>query len=125
MAKVVIVDDSPTETLKITQALEAAGHTVEAAVDGESGVELVTATMPDVVLMDVVMPGLNGFQATRQLTKGGATKDIPVIIVTTKDQKTDRVWGKRQGAKGYLVKPVTDKELLSAVDAVLAGEVLL
>jgi len=125
MAKVVIVDDSPSETLKITSYLEGAGHDVHTAPDGESGIDLVSSLQPDLVLMDVVMPGLNGFQATRQLSKSPATKDIPVIIVTTKDQKTDRVWGKRQGAKGYLVKPVSQSELLEAVDAVLAGEMLL
>jgi len=125
MAKIVIVDDSPSETLKITGYLESANHEVHTAQDGESGIELITKEQPELVLMDVVMPGLNGFQATRQLAKSPATQDIPVIIVTTKDQKTDRVWGKRQGAKGYLVKPVQRAELLGAVDAVLAGEVLL
>ena len=75
--------------------------------------------LPDVVLMDIVMPGLNGFQATRQLTKGADTAHIPVIIVTTKDQETDKVWGQRQGAAGYLVKPVAEHDLLNAIAAVL------
>jgi twitching motility two-component system response regulator PilH len=70
------------------------------------------------------MPGLNGFQATRQLSKGGETAHIPVIIVTTKDQETDRVWGKRQGAKGYLVKPVQEDLLMTTVNKALAGEPL-
>ena len=74
---------------------------------------------PDVVLMDVVMPRLNGFQATRMLSRDPDTASIPVIIVTTKDQETDMTWGLRQGAKHYLVKPVSPKELLSKVDEVL------
>lgn len=78
-------------------------------------------TKPDLVLMDVVMPGLNGFQATRQLSKAPETQDIPVIVVTTKDQETDRAWGLRQGAKEYVVKPVSAEELLSKIKAVLAG----
>ncbi|HHW1872007.1 TPA: response regulator, partial [Pseudomonas aeruginosa] len=76
---------------------------------------------PDVVLMDIVMPGLNGFQATRQLTKDAETSAIPVIIVTTKDQETDKVWGKRQGARDYLTKPVDEETLLKTINAVLAG----
>jgi twitching motility two-component system response regulator PilH len=74
--------------------------------------------------MDIVMPGLNGFQATRQLTKGADTAHIPVVIVTTKDQETDRVWGRRQGASGYLVKPVAEEELLKTIEAVMAGKTL-
>ena len=76
----------------------------------------------DLVLMDVVMPGLNGFQATRQLTRSPETKNIPVVIVTTKDQETDRVWGKRQGASGYLVKPVSESRLLSEINALIGSE---
>ena len=75
------------------------------ASNGLEGIEQARAQKPDLILMDVVMPGLNGFQATRQLTKGADTAHIPIIIVTTKDQETDRVWGKRQGAKDYLTKP--------------------
>lgn len=120
MAKVVIIDDSPTETAKLKLFLEDANHQVLTAEDGESGIALVREELPDVVLMDVVMPGLNGFQATRQLTQGETTKHIPVIIVTTKDQKTDQVWGQRQGAKSYLVKPVTSKTLVGEIEKVLA-----
>ena len=86
---------------------------------GETGVNLARKEMPDVVLMDIVMPGMNGFQATRQLTKTKETSHIPVIIVTTKDQETDRMWGARQGAKAYLTKPVTEKQLLSAIEQVV------
>lgn len=115
MAKVLIVDDSPTETYKLTGMLEKNGHTVISAVNGEEGVATAKAEKPDLVLMDIVMPGLNGFQATRQLSKSQETSHIPVIIVTTKDQETDRVWGMRQGAKAYLTKPIDEKELMATI----------
>ena len=115
MAKVLIVDDSPTETYKLTGMLEKNGHTVITAGNGEDGVVTAKAERPDVVLMDIVMPGLNGFQATRQLSKASETTHIPVIIVTTKDQETDRVWGMRQGAKAYLTKPIEEKELMATM----------
>jgi twitching motility two-component system response regulator PilH len=116
---VLIVDDSPTEIFKISQILNKSGYEVLTADSGEKGIELAKQEMPDVVLMDIVMPGLNGFQATRQLSRDPETSGIPVIIVTTKDQETDRLWGQRQGAKGYLTKPVDSKGLLKAIDAVL------
>lgn len=119
MARVLIVDDSPTETHKMTSILAKNGHEVLTAESGEEGVAKAKETLPDVVLMDIVMPGLNGFQATRQLSKHDTTSHIPVIIVTTKDQETDRLWGKRQGAKGYLTKPVEDAVLLKAIKDVL------
>lgn len=115
MAKVLIVDDSPTETYKLTGMLEKNGHSVITAVNGEDGVKTAKSELPDVILMDIVMPGLNGFQATRQLSKAPETAHIPVIIVTTKDQETDRVWGMRQGAKAYLTKPIDEKELFAII----------
>jgi twitching motility two-component system response regulator PilH len=121
MARILIVDDSPTETFKLRAMLEKHGHEVLEAPNGADGVAVTRAEKPDLVLMDVVMPGLNGFQATRQLTKGADTAHIPIIIVTTKDQETDRVWGKRQGAKDYLTKPVDEKVLLETVDRWLAA----
>jgi twitching motility two-component system response regulator PilH len=120
MAKVLIVDDSPTETYKLTSILEKNGHSVITAENGENGVTVAKQELPDVVLMDIVMPGLNGFQATRQLTKAAETSDIPVIIVTTKDQETDRVWGLRQGAKAYLTKPIEEKTLMDVITEVTA-----
>jgi twitching motility two-component system response regulator PilH len=119
MAKVLIVDDSPTETYKLTTMLEKSGHEVLTAETGEDGIAIAKKELPDVVLMDIVMPGLNGFQATRQLTKAPETAHIPVIIVTTKDQQTDRVWGMRQGAKDFLVKPVTAETLSEAIAKVM------
>ncbi|WP_339670131.1 twitching motility response regulator PilH [Dasania marina] len=119
MARVLIVDDSPTETHKMSTILDKHGHQVLTAGSGEEGVATAKAELPDVVLMDIVMPGLNGFQATRQLSKNASTSHIPVIIVTTKDQETDRLWGQRQGAKGYLTKPVDDAVLMNAINEVL------
>ena len=120
MARILVVDDSPAETEAFRSVLEKHGHEVLNAENGADGVAVARQEKPDVVLMDIVMPGLNGFQATRQLTRNPETKHIPVIIVTTKDQETDRVWGKRQGASGYLVKPVTEARLLSEIEAVRA-----
>ena len=121
MARVLIVDDSPTETFTLKTMLEAKGFEVLEAENGADGVALAREELPDVVLMDIVMPGLNGFQATRQLTKDDKTAHIPVIIVTTKDQETDKVWGQRQGAKGYLVKPVTEDQLALTIQSVIDG----
>ena len=120
MARVLIVDDSPTEMFTLKSMLEAKGFEVLEAENGADGVAVAREELPDVVLMDIVMPGLNGFQATRQLTKDPKTQHIPVVIVTTKDQETDKVWGQRQGAKGYLVKPVTEDQLAQTIESVLA-----
>jgi len=119
MARILVVDDSPTETEAFRAVLEKNGQEVLNAENGADGVAVARQERPDLVLMDIVMPGLNGFQATRQLTRSPETKHIPVIIVTTKDQETDRVWGKRQGASGYLVKPVSESRLLSEIGALL------
>ena len=121
MAQVLIVDDSPTEAHVLKGMLEKNGYETEIAQSGTEGIERAKAFKPDLVLMDVVMPGLNGFQATRQLTKDPETADIPVIIVTTKDQETDRVWGLRQGAKDFLTKPVSEQRLMEKVNAVLTA----
>jgi len=121
MARILVVDDSPTEAFKLREILEKHGHTVLEASNGADGVAIARAELPDLVLMDVVMPGLNGFQATRQLTKGADTAHIPIIIVTTKDQETDRVWGKRQGAKDYLTKPVDEALLVETLQQWLSA----
>ncbi|MCW8825658.1 MAG: response regulator [Gammaproteobacteria bacterium] len=120
MAHILIVDDSPTEVHVLTTMLESTGHTVYSASNGEAGIEMAKELKPTLILMDVVMPGMNGFQATRQLTRDEDTANIPVIIVTTKDQETDRVWGLRQGAKGYVTKPI-DETLLMEKIAELVG----
>jgi twitching motility two-component system response regulator PilH len=115
--KILIVDDSPTERAFLESTLTKAGYTVAFAVSGEEGVEKAKADIPDLILMDVVMPGLNGFQATRAITREETTKHVPVFICTTKDQETDKIWGMRQGAKDYLVKPVNATELLTKIKA--------
>jgi twitching motility two-component system response regulator PilH len=125
MASVLIVDDSPTETYKMETSLKRSGFEVFKADNGVDGVAAAKRHLPDLVLMDVVMPGLNGFQATRQLTHARETAHIPVIIVTTKDQQTDKLWGKRQGAKGYLVKPVDEKKLIDSINQVMGGAILI
>ncbi|MCB1785774.1 MAG: response regulator [Chromatiaceae bacterium] len=119
MAKILIVDDSPTELHVLTKILQQGGHEALTAADGESGIATAKSQGPDAILMDVVMPGLNGFQATRKLSRDPKTQHIPVLMVTTKDQETDREWGMRQGAKGYLVKPVDGKELLQKITELL------
>ena len=120
MARILIVDDSPTEMFKLSAMLEKNGYQVLKAENGADGVALARQEKPDAVLMDIVMPGLNGFQATRQLTKDSETSAIPVIIVTTKDQETDKVWGKRQGARDYLTKPIDETTLVNTLKSVLA-----
>lgn len=118
---VLIVDDSPTETHILANMLKKAGYAVETASNGEEGVQRARALHPDVILMDVIMPVLNGFEATRMLRRDAATADIPIIMVTTKDLQTDRAWGLRQGATDYLTKPVDQKLLLERIRAVLEG----
>lgn len=123
MARILIVDDSPTESFKMTEILNKSGHQTLTANGGEEGVAIAKKELPDLVLMDVVMPGINGFQATRQITKNPSTSHIPVVIVTTKDQETDRMWGMRQGAVGFLTKPINEKALVQAVsDALTAAK---
>jgi twitching motility two-component system response regulator PilH len=118
-ATVLVVDDSPTETRIYANTLSQAGYRVESAADGEQGVEMARRLKPDVIIMDVIMPTLNGFQATRMLHRDAETAAIPIVIVTTKDQPTDRTWGLRQGAVDYLVKPVSPAALLAVVRSVL------
>lgn len=120
MAQVLIIDDSQSEIDKISGMLKDNGFDVISATSGEEGVQVAKKMKPDVVLMDIVMPGVNGFQATRQIKKDSSTGDIPVVIVTSKKQETDRIWGERQGASAYLVKPVEEKSLLKAISDVLA-----
>lgn len=119
MARILIIDDSPTDTRVFTTVLEKHGHVVSAAGSAEAGIEAVKRERPDLVLMDVILPGMNGFQATRALARDPETAAIPVIIVSTKNMETDRVWGLRQGAKDYLVKPPSERELINRIAALL------
>lgn len=115
--RILVVDDSPTERHYMVELLTKNGYEVTTAENGEEGIAKAKAEHPDLVLMDVVMPGLNGYQATRTLTRDEATKDIPVIVCTSKGQETDRIWGLRQGAHDYMVKPVNAEELLKKIAA--------
>ena len=121
MARVLIVDDSPSQLMGMKKIMEKLGHEVISAEDGAQGVEVAKRELADLILMDVVMPNLNGFQATRSISKEPATAHIPIVLVTTKDQVTDKVWGLRQGAKAYLTKPVNEAALISLVRDLLAG----
>lgn len=121
MSLIMIVDDSPTEVHIMKTALEKHGFKTMSAADGTECLTLARQLRPDLIFMDVVMPGLNGFQATRTLSRDPETQSIPVIMVTTKNQESDRVWGMRQGAVDYLVKPVDATDLVAKANEVLQG----
>ena len=122
MARILIVDDSPSQLMVIRRIVEKLGHDALTAEDGAAGVEAARREIPDLILMDVVMPNLNGFQATRSITREPTTKHIPVILVTTKDQDTDRMWGLRQGARAYLTKPFAEADLTDVIGRLLGSE---
>ena len=109
MARILIVDDSPSQLMGMKRIVEKLGHEAVTAEDGAAGVEAAKANLPDLILMDVVMPNLNGFQATRAISKEA----------TTKDQETDKVWGMRQGAKAYITKPFTETQLVEVINSLL------
>lgn len=115
--KVLIVDDSKTELMFMTDLLRGKGFQVRTAENGEEAMKRLGEEKPDLILMDVVMPGQNGFQVTRAITKDPAFADVPVIMCTSKNQETDRVWGMRQGARDYVTKPVKADELLAKIKA--------
>ena len=119
MGRILIVDDSPSQIEGLRRVVQKLGHDVITAEDGQQGIEVAKRELPDLILMDVVMPNLNGFQATRQISKDPKTSHIPVILVTTKDQETDKIWGERQGAKGYVIKPVEEAILLDTISPFL------
>ncbi|MDW2980538.1 MAG: response regulator [Rhodanobacter sp.] len=122
MATILIIDDSPTDVRVFTTLLERAGHQVVAVSTAEEGIERVRADMPGLVIMDVIMPGMNGFQATRTLTRDPKTQNVPIVMITTKSMETDRVWGLRQGARAFITKPVNEKELLACINELLPSE---
>ena len=117
MALVLIVDDSPTEQHVIAKMLENHGYETVVASDGEEALSVAQSKSPDLILMDVVMKGMDGFRATRELSKNPSTASIPVVMVTTKDQESDRFYGLKVGAVAYLTKPFADDELVAAVQA--------
>jgi len=122
VATILIIDDSPTDVRVFTTLLERAGHQVVAVSTAEEGIERVRTDMPGLVIMDVIMPGMNGFQATRTLTRDPKTQDVPIVMITTKSMETDRVWGLRQGARAFITKPVNEKELLACINELLPSE---
>jgi twitching motility two-component system response regulator PilH len=113
--KILVVDDSPTERLSLSELLTGRGFEVSFAVNGDEAIHKAQNELPDLILMDVVMPGTSGFAATRQIAKSEATRNIPVIMCTSKSQETDRIWGMRQGAFAYLTKPLDHQQLLAKI----------
>lgn len=120
MARILIIEDSPTDARVFTTLLEKNGHQVLAAASAEDGIALAKREKPDLILMDVILPAMNGFQATRALTRDTETAHIPIIIVSTKGMETDRVWGLRQGARDYIVKPPGERDLMDRIANLIA-----
>jgi twitching motility two-component system response regulator PilH len=110
--KILIADDSSTDLKNLEQIVSAAGYQVITAATGKEALAKAKADRPDAILLDVVMPDMNGFQACRAITSDADTKSIPVILVSSKGEKTDKVWGEEQGAKGYVTKPYTSDQIL-------------
>ena len=119
MTHILIIDDSPTEVHVFKSMLTKNDIKVSVAENGEEGVAKAIEIKPDCILMDVVMPGKNGFQATRDISRHPETSSIPLIIITTKDQETDKIWAMRQGAKDYIVKPAKEADLMARINRVL------
>ena len=119
MTTILVIDDSPSEMAKFRDILAKNNFRVLEAANGEEGCAMAITHLPDVILMDVVMPEMNGFQATRKITRDKNTAHIPIVIISTKNQETDRVWGKRQGAKEYLTKPINEAELMQVIRSVM------
>jgi twitching motility two-component system response regulator PilH len=121
MALILIVDDSPTEVHVFQKALERHGYKTATATDGAEGVRMAREIRPDLIFMDIVMPNMNGYQATRALSNDPHTRAIPIVMVTSKGQETDKIWGLRQGAIDYMVKPVSPDQLVAKAQATLAA----
>lgn len=119
MTTVLVIDDSPSEMAKFRDMLSKNNFQVLEASNGEQGYQMAVDHLPDVILMDVVMPEMNGFQATRKITRGKTTAHIPIIMISTKNQETDREWGKRQGAKEYITKPIDESGLVQIIRKVM------
>ncbi len=115
--KILVVDDSKTELHHLSEILGKRGYSVRTAENGDEAMRRLAEEKPDLILMDVVMPGANGFQLTRSITRDPRFAGVPVIMCTSKNQETDKVWGMRQGARDYIVKPVQAEELLAKIKA--------
>jgi twitching motility two-component system response regulator PilH len=122
MAKILIVDDSSTEVHVFTRMLENHRHQVLIAENGAQGLEVAKRERPDLILMDIVMPEMDGFRATRLLNKAPETAHIPVIMISTKSQETDKIWAKRQGAQDYIIKPIEEQELIKKITPYLQAK---
>jgi twitching motility two-component system response regulator PilH len=114
---ILVVDDNLADRSRLENLLTGAGFAVTSADSGEKALASVKSSKPDAIFMDVNMPGMDGFAATRALRDDAATKDIPVVLVTAKDQKADKAWGQMLGAKGYITKPYTDEQVLTQARA--------
>lgn len=117
--RVMVVEDSPTNLRLITKLLEKEGYQVITAVDGEEALEKAVSEKPDLMVLDIILPKKNGFQVCRQLKTSPDTKDIKIIMLTSKTQDSDRFWGLKQGADGYMTKPFDHNELLANVASLL------
>jgi len=121
MSKILIVDDSPSQLYTLCKIVEQGGHQTVVADSGEKAIEVAADERPEVILMDIVMPGMSGYQAKRSLGRSESTRHIPVIFVSTKDGEADRAWGLRQGAREYVTKPVDPTLLLTAISEAMAA----
>jgi twitching motility two-component system response regulator PilH len=121
MSRILIVDDSPAQLHQLQQMVEQVGHQAVTAVCGEDALEIAASQLPELILMDIVMPGMSGYTATRKLGRDELTRHIPIIFISSKDGDADRVWGLRQGAKDYITKPVNRNLLLSAISMAMAA----
>ncbi len=121
MPKILIVDDSPAQLYSLRKIVEEGGHQTVTAESGERALEIASDVNPELILMDIVMPGMSGYQTTRTLQRNESTRHIPVIFVTKKSGAADRAWGLRQGAKEYVTKPVNPNQLLTAISAAMAA----
>jgi len=121
MALILVVEDSPTQTYSLKKLLTKHGHEVITAIDGAEGVDLARIMLPDLILMDILLPKVDGFQATRVLTRDVHTSHIPIVVISNKTMETDVIWGKRQGAKRYFTKPIDENELMATVNELLVA----
>lgn len=119
MARILIVEDSQTEMFRFREILNNHGYDVLEATNGADGAAIAQAEQPNLILMDVVMPGVNGFQATRHISRTESTKHIPIVMISSKDLDIDRAWGMRQGAQAYLTKPIDESLLISVIERYL------
>ena len=121
MSKILIVDDSPAQLYSLCKMVESVGHQPIVAESGEKALKLAADENPEVILMDIVMPGMSGYQATRRLNRTESTRHIPVIFVSSRSGEADRAWGLRQGAREYVTKPVNPAQLLTAISEAMAA----